>query len=484
MRVTAAKNPLQSFVRRFTVALVIVVVLATTGISYATWFYSNAVANDPHHLKLAVDPTQSGQPVNYLIVGSDSRAFVHTAQEARQFGSASSQTGQRSDTMIIAHLDPSKKQAYVVSVPRDLYVTFPGGCHAKINAAFNSAFHCEGSPYYGGPDQLIRVMKQDFGIPINHYLSVDFESFKGIVDAIGTVDLYIPTVAQDTETGLFVSTPGCNAFNGTRALQYVRSRHYEYKLDYRQPNWIPDNTGDLGRIRRQQYFIRSLAQAAIHRGMSNVATAITIMHKALKSLTVEAGFDSNDLSLLVTAFHNTDPKSIEMATLPADLGTSPDGQSILRLRAVDAAPIFARLRNVQPPAPIKPPAIPPSTVTVDVANGNGVSGEASQTVSQLESYGFVRGTIADAPSTSTTMIYYAPGEATDATLVQAYLGGVGRPAADSSLPQGTVRVVLGGDFSGVSSPASASHTAKTTTTTAAPDPSAKGSKPQPLVGCG
>ncbi|HEY3831273.1 MAG TPA: LCP family protein [Acidimicrobiia bacterium] len=489
---TPSKTPVQAFVRSFVVALVVVFAIVTGGLAYATWFYNNAVAKDPHHVEVSVDPTESGKPVNYLIVGSDSRSFVDTPQQAQQFGSASSQTGERSDTLIIAHLDPSKKQAYVVSFPRDLWVTFPGGCHAKINAAFNNAFHCEGNPDYGGPSQIIRVMQQDFGIPINHYLSVDFESFKGIVDAIGTVDLFIPTVARDVKTGLFVSTPGCNVFNGARALQYVRSRDYEYKTDYRQATWTPDGTGDLGRIRRQQYFIRSLAQAAIHKGMTNVSTAITIVHKALQSLTVESGFSSSDLSPLVDAFHSTDPGAIQMATIPADQGESTDGQSILNLNTVGAAPIFARLRNIAPPAPVEAPDIPTSSVVVDIANGNGVSGEAGQTLTQLANYGFGRGTIADAAHADTTQIRYAPGDGTKAQLVQAYLAGVGTLVSDSSLPNGTVRVVLGGDFGGVSAPASASHAANSTTTTTAqaPDPghtagvAAPQTQGQPLVGCG
>ena len=328
---SAPRNRVQAFVRSFAATLVIVLVIVTAGLAYGTWFYSDAVAHDPHHIDVPVEKASSGQPVNYLIIGSDSRAFVHTATERQQFGDASTQTGQRSDTIIIAHLDPGKKQAYVVSFHRDLYVTFPGGCHEKINAAFNKDFHCSGSPYFGGPSQIIRVLRDDFGVAINHYLSVDFESFKGIVDAIGTVDLFIPTVAHDTETGLFVGTPGCNGFNGTRALQYVRSRHYEYKTDYRQANWTSDGTGDLGRIRRQQYFIRSLAQAAIHRGMTDIATAFSLVHKALKSLTVENGFSSTDLSPLIDAFHSSDPGAIQMVTIPAALGTSSTGQSILKL---------------------------------------------------------------------------------------------------------------------------------------------------------
>jgi LCP family protein required for cell wall assembly len=494
MPVSPARTPVQAFVRTFTIALAIVVAGTTTGLAYGVWFYNKVVASDPHHVDVAVAKADPGQPVNYLIVGSDSRSGLDSAADQKKFGNPTTQTGERSDTIMIAHLDPKSKHAYLVSFPRDLYVTFPGGCHEKINAAFNKDFHCEGSPDYGGPAQIIRLMQMDFGVPVNHYLSVDFQSFEGIVNAIGTVDLFIPTVARDVKTGLFVATPGCNVFNGVRALEYVRSRDYEYKTDYRQANWIPDGTGDLGRIRRQQYFIRSLAAAAIHRGMNNIGTALDVIHKSLQSLTVETGFSADDLSPLVNAFHNESPGAIEMATIPASQGENVRGQSVLNLNATDAEPIFARLRNQTAKAvTVKVPDIPTSSVTVNVQNGNGVSGAAGLTMTQLVGHGFVRGTIADTTHTTNTEIEYAPGDTTRAQLVLAYVGGLGRLVANSALASGTVRVVLGDDFAGVSAPAGAqgATTSGPTTTTLPPSPGhtpgvtvPATEKGQPLVGCG
>ena len=63
---------------------------------------------------------------NYLFIGSDTRAFVKSKIDAEHFGSAASQTGQRSDTMMVAHLDPGKKTGVLVSFPRDLWVSIPG----------------------------------------------------------------------------------------------------------------------------------------------------------------------------------------------------------------------------------------------------------------------------------------------------------------------------------------------------------------------
>jgi hypothetical protein len=259
---------------------------------------------------------------------------------------------------------------------------------------------------------------------------------------------------------------------------------------------VKDGTGDLGRIRRQQYFIRSLAQDAIHAGMGNVSTAINLIHKSLKSLTVEKGFGASDLSPLINAFHNSDPGAIEMVTIPADIGSNSRGQSVLNLRATDAAPIFARLRNGPAPKSIKPPSIPTSSVKVDVRNGNGISGAATQTRTKLEGFGFLGAGVGDAPEhVANTQVRYASGDRTRAELVAAYVGGVAKLVSDSTQTRGTVQLVLGADFAGVSAPAGSSGTTTgthgSTTTTLAPNPGHTTGvtvpvteRGRPLVGCG
>ena len=88
----------------------------------------------------------------------------------------------------------------------------------RINAAFNS-----------GPDLLVQTIEKDLGIPINHYASVGFQGFSGMVNALGGVTMDFPTEVKDQYTGLDVTTPGCQVVNGTTALQLVRSRHLYYK---------------------------------------------------------------------------------------------------------------------------------------------------------------------------------------------------------------------------------------------------------------
>ena len=135
---------------------------------------------------------------NYLIIGSDTRAFVDNASDAAAFGDPDdpddSVEGQRSDTMMVAHVEPGAQRTFVVSFPRDLMVDVPGiAGKSQINSAYSDAAVRRRS---------IDTLKANFDIDINHYLEVDFKSFQEIVDDIGNVSVYLPGRIRDQELGL------------------------------------------------------------------------------------------------------------------------------------------------------------------------------------------------------------------------------------------------------------------------------------------
>ncbi|HEX5095715.1 MAG TPA: LCP family protein, partial [Acidimicrobiia bacterium] len=121
----------RKFVQRFFLALVVTTVLMGSAVGGAYW-YGNDSIDDATHVDL--DLPDGG---NFLLIGSDTRAFVSDSADEQHFGDPSEQTGQRSDTIMVAHLDPKTKTGLLVSFPRDLWVDVPGLGHAKINAAFN-----------------------------------------------------------------------------------------------------------------------------------------------------------------------------------------------------------------------------------------------------------------------------------------------------------------------------------------------------------
>jgi polyisoprenyl-teichoic acid--peptidoglycan teichoic acid transferase len=450
---------LRAFGHRVLVALIICCVLSAA-LGVAVLRAEDAKIADIHAVQ--IDPSLLRAGGNYLIIGSDTRAFVDNSADAAAFGSAKSQTGQRSDTIMVAHIDPGKHTGVLVSFPRDLWVSIPGNGSAKINAAFA----------FGGPQLTIETIEQDFGIPISHYLEVDFAGFRDIVNAIGSVPIYFPTPARDHNSGLMITTPGCHNLNGDEALAYARSRYYEYEVN---GHWLQDGSSDLGRIRRQQYFIRSLSRAAIKSVFSHPTHISSVIDKTVKSLSRDQKLSASDLRSLVLAFRDTNPVDFPMYTLPAT-SSFRDNQSVLLLDPAQAAPTLARLRGATPKTqPV--PNIAPSTVRLTVQNGSGVSGAAGAAIQQLGADGFkVIGGAADADRSdySVTEIRYGSGSETKAKLVQAYLGGAGKIVPVASTPSGTdIVVVLGRDFHQVAAP--------TTAPAASPTTKAPSSSPLPAI---
>jgi LCP family protein required for cell wall assembly len=474
-------SSLRVFVERFLVAFTVCVVLSAGGIGGAYWFANNkwdSVRNADIPADVFAD-AKAGKPANFLIIGSDSRSFVDNPKDAESFGDPETQTGQRSDTMMIAHVDPAARTGVIVSFPRDLWVMIPGVGRKKLNAAFND-----------GPQKVIETLKANFDIPIHHYLEVNFAGFKNLVDAVGGVPIRFPTPARDEYTGLQILLPGCKKMDGADALAYVRSRYYEYKPTANS-EWQRDGRADLGRIARQQYFIRSLSEVAINTAAKHPLRASNILNKAFASLTKDRGLGLSDLRGLAVALRESDPAAMEMLTIP----TTPDkinGQSVLLVDSAKATPTLEKLRNFGPkPKPLPVPKdVLPAQVKVKVLNGTDRTGEARKTLDELANAGFVRldpAANADSSDYRRTEVRYAKGGRAKAQLVAAYLG-VGKLVSGKGVKGADVTVVLGDDFEQVSTPTTVPPTTATTKPPVTTGPVANpgqtpGVAPQPVVGC-
>jgi LCP family protein required for cell wall assembly len=197
-----------------------------------------------------------GPAENYLLVGSDDRAVIDAdAEDAGLFLDGPTGQGGRSDTIMILRRDP-EHGASLLSIPRDLWVPIAGtGDNGKINWA-----------YIGGPRRLAETITQALGVPIHHYVEVDLAGFQHLVDEIGGVEICVDYSAQDSHSGL-VLQPGCQNIDGSMALAYARSRHYE---EFRDGEWRPqEGAPDLNRIARQQHFMRTAATALMDEINSN-----------------------------------------------------------------------------------------------------------------------------------------------------------------------------------------------------------------------
>jgi LCP family protein required for cell wall assembly len=223
-------------IRRILAVVALLLVLGVVG----SFLYARSIFNRIERVEVSDSLTSASHGTNYLIVGSDSRENVQQEGDAG-FNGSEVPGGQRSDTIMVLHLEGGKVR--MLSIPRDLYVDIAGtGDKGKINAAYN-----------GGPTRLVDTVTQSLGIPIDRYMEVDFVSFAGLVDALGGVTIDFPNPVVDTESGLNIPQAGPVELDGDMALAYVRSRHYTETIDGRQ---VEDPTADLGRIARQQAFLR------------------------------------------------------------------------------------------------------------------------------------------------------------------------------------------------------------------------------------
>ena len=224
-----------------------------------------------------------GTPYNVLIVGSDTRVG-NTGGAAQAFGSASLVGGQRSDTIKVLHVDPSAGTARLLSIPRDTYVTLSGmpsgtglSTDNKINTAFNS-----------GPDPLIQTIENTFGIPISHFVIIDFTGVINLVNSVNGINLDFRYPVRDDDngnnnSGLYIAHAGCQTLNGNTALALARSRFYQYEV--RPGYWEADGSGDLGRIQRQNAIIEATIDKA--RSSYNPLTINAFLGSIVHDVTVD-----------------------------------------------------------------------------------------------------------------------------------------------------------------------------------------------------
>ncbi len=413
---------------------------------------------------------RAGPPETVLLVGSDTRAGLNQPGDS-QFGSAAAVSGARSDTIILARVAPATKELALLSIPRDLFVTIPGMGRQRINVAINKS-----------PALLVETIHDQLGIDINHYVDVDFDSFRQITDAAGGVQVYFPTKVRDAFSGLRIPAPGCFNLTGDQALGFVRSREYQY---YENGEYRQEAASDLARIQRQQIFIRKLIKKAESAGLSNPLALNGIISGLTKNLTVDSSFSVSDMVDLGKAFHSVDASTIAGSTLANTESILSDGAQVLLpdpaadRKQVDqflALGMTPGTRSTTSTTPSSAPTattttvpttttVDPSTINVEVVNGSGVAGQAGQASAALGMIGFMVTSVSSASSDGSgpTEISYGSGGHAAAEAVAAHIGGQTTLSTDSALSASTVKVVLRSSFTGITSSTSSSSSSTATT---------------------
>jgi len=393
--------------------LTAVMVLGVSGVGYtALNHYVGKITTKDVFNGAQLSAPKAGDPINILLVGSDSREGLSRGQ--RNNLSTGKDQGQRSDTMILMHISGDNSRVTMVSFPRDSYVTIPSytgkngvkrpESKNKINASF----------FYGGPNLTIRTIEKNTGLNIDHYVEVNIAGFVKMVDAIGGAQVCIAKAVNDKDSGLKLSK-GKHNLDGAQALAYVRARHIYADQD-------------LGRIRAQQAFIGSVARKALSaQTLTNPIKLNRFLDASLSSVTTDEKLDEKAILSLANRMRDVQANQIQFLTVPlknVDYRVPGVGSSVLWSDS-KSRDLFAKLKNdqaVAPPAKAVKATVSPGKITVQVFNGAGVAGLGAKAANDLARIGFGMAGPAkngDVANQTGTVIKYDPTNAAALKTLQA-----------------------------------------------------------------
>ncbi|WP_119728238.1 LCP family protein [Thermomonospora amylolytica] len=312
--------------RRILLAVLAFLLIVVLGVTALLWQRQSAYNGNIDRLP-GVMPTgdRPGPNVvgteNWLLVGSDTRVETKTTGEG---GRVWKPGQQRADTIMLVHLPADRDKVYVISIPRDSWVTVPGYGQQKINAAFS----------FGGPPLLIEAVEDLTGVRVDHFGAIDFNGFKDMTDALGGVDVHVARTVHDPMNHVTWQA-GKNHLNGERALLFVRQR-------YNLPN------GDFDRIKRQQAFLRAITQKAATAGtVTNPLKLDRFLSAVTKSISVDEGVSAGDLRSLALSMRSVRGSDITFLTVPNKGPAQRGNQSVVLLDDARARLLYDAVRTAE-----------------------------------------------------------------------------------------------------------------------------------------
>ncbi|MBM9504943.1 LCP family protein [Actinacidiphila acididurans] len=311
----------------------LVVVLLVVSVS--TYFWADSKVRREVDLSQVEghDQMPAGKGTNYLIVGSDSREGLTSADEKKLHTGAAQ--GQRTDSMMILHTGSGGTT--MMSLPRDSYVTIPAFTGQQTHKRYAASTHKLNRAYSdGGPQLLVRTVEYNTGIHIDHYAEIGFSGFVNLVNALGGVNMCLDHAVHDKASGADFKA-GCQKLNGAQSLAFVRQRHQEADQD-------------LGRMRNQQKFLSTLAHSAASPStVLNPFKLYPVIGSGLDTLIVDKKMSLLDLVHMFWAMKGISGGSGHSITVPianANYMTSNDGDAV-KWDMTKAKTLFGELQNDQ-----------------------------------------------------------------------------------------------------------------------------------------
>ncbi|MFJ8697132.1 LCP family protein [Streptomyces roseolilacinus] len=407
------------------------------------------------------------QAINILVIGTDKR----TGDGNSGYGDKNSPG--HADTTILLHVSKDRTNATALSIPRDLITDIPectakaeDGSEKKIPAQSGVRFNTSLGQMDRNPGCTMATVHKLTGVPIDHFMMVDFNAVKTLSSAVGGVEVCVEQPVKDKKSGLDLPA-GTSTIEGEQALAFVRTRQ------------AFGNKSDLSRIQTQQQFMGSMFRKMKSSDtLTSPSKLLDLADAATKALTVDSGIGSvKKLQELGMEIAKVDPKNITFATVPVLDNPAERIKATVVLDEAKAPPLFSIIQNdislseveqkekdaknaekEAQAALLKGPRAEPSDVRVDVYNGSGMRGGAQATIVWLQnSAGVLKSTNkANAPAeVEKTTLEYAPNQADQARALADLMG---LPA--TALKQGTadagerepMKLTLGRDFKGAGVP--------------------------------
>lgn len=381
------------------------------------------------------EDVEPGDPMNVLIVGTDDASGLADDDSVKAFRDSPDVAGQHTDTIMVLRLDPRAGTAQVVSLPRDLWVPIAGtDTEQRINTAFQT----------GGPRVLIQTVRENFGIPINHFVQIDFAGFRDLVDIVDGVPISFPRPARDADSGLAIPAAGCYTLGPVQALGFARARHYQ--VQDADGDWHEDPRSDLSRAARQQLFIQLAISQAISKGARNPNTLRRLVDLGTSAVTFDDSFEVGNLVDLGIQYRNFQPTELQTYELVV-VDDIKGGAEVLSLVEEASEPTLAVFRGVPSTGMAE---LQPEEVSVQVLNGTGVQGQGGEAAEGLAGLGFTTTGTGDADTSGgLTTVRFVPGGEAEAQLVaRGVAGPVAYERADG-LGGADAVLITGTDWQGV-----------------------------------
>ena len=338
----------RSWFQRFFLLVTFLIFCSSTVAAILLAYTSETVGRIPrtaYGTTLSAESESNSDPLNFLLIGSDSIANLPEGDYLRRVSGRSSRQ-LLTDTLIVLRLDPSgATKASALSLPRDLYVPISG---------YNEMQKINSIVYFTDKPTLVQTIRDVLDIPIHHVVEVDFNGFMRLFETIGGLDVYLEYPLRDKKAQLDIPESGCVTLTSLQALGLVRTRELQAYVEnfdgWYGPSanaWVRvDGTGDFGRQERQQDFLILALQQAFDSGFRNPLKITEIIQEVLGG-----GFVNLDDRLtpqkaidLAQQFRNFRPNDLQKYLLPTVYDFA-DELSIQRIVEAEAEPILDVFRN-------------------------------------------------------------------------------------------------------------------------------------------